>query len=148
VYPCSRVWSDHEAHAAVLSRLRDVHPRERRRVADVVRRVAVRHLPLQLTLVEIDRREHAVRRLYDRQTLDLQTATTTARAAASGARRPGRARASSCRASATSAAAAAASSSSRFRRRAAARASAALGRIGRAAEARTFRDAEVRAVHA
>ena len=35
-------------------------------IADVVRRVAVRHLPQQLAAIEVDRREHAVRRLHDR----------------------------------------------------------------------------------
>ena len=48
---------DHQADAAVLAGLRDVHPLQRRIGAHVVRRVAVRHLELQLALVEIDRRE-------------------------------------------------------------------------------------------
>ena len=52
-----------------LSGLRDRHPLQRRMVAHRVRRVAVRHLPHQLALVEIDRRQHAVRRLHERQTL-------------------------------------------------------------------------------
>ena len=46
-----------QADAAALTRLRDVQPLERRMIADVVRRVAVRHLPQQLAAIEIDRRQ-------------------------------------------------------------------------------------------
>ena len=48
-------------------------------------RVAVRHLPHQLAAVEIDGREHAVRRLHDRQSLDVQTAAGARAGSAGGA---------------------------------------------------------------
>ena len=52
-----------QSDAAVLSRLRDVHPSEQGTVARCVRCVAVRHLELQVALVEFDHRQHALRRL-------------------------------------------------------------------------------------
>ena len=43
-------------------------------IPDVVRRLAVRDLPHDLALVQIDRRDAAIRRLDQRQALDEQTA--------------------------------------------------------------------------
>ena len=50
-----------------------------------IRRLAVRHPPLDGALVEIDRREHAVRRLQDRQPLHGQSAAAFAPAATAAA---------------------------------------------------------------
>jgi hypothetical protein len=60
-------FGDHQSHArcARLSRFRNVQTFERWMVADVIRRVAVRHLPQDLTPVETDRREDSVRRFDD-----------------------------------------------------------------------------------
>ena len=100
-------------------------PLQRRVIADRVRRVAVRHLPHQLAVVEIDRGEHAVRRLDERQTLHGQAAA----AAACRRRRRRRRRAAPRRGAAAAA---------RRRVRRGRAAAAALRRVGRAAEARAF----------
>ena len=61
---------------------RDVHALQQRVIAHRVRRLAVRHAPLDRALVEIDRREHAVRRLQDRQPLHVETGAFAAAATA------------------------------------------------------------------
>ena len=53
-----------------LTGLRNVQTLQRRMIADVVRRVAVRHLPGDLAAIQVDRRDGAVRRLENRQALD------------------------------------------------------------------------------
>ena len=58
---------------------------ERRIVLDVVRRLAVRHLPGDLAFIEIDRGDAAVRRLDDRQTLHGQPGRSAFAAAAASA---------------------------------------------------------------
>ena len=68
-----------EPDAAALAGLRNVHALQRGMIAHVVRRVAVRHLPHQLAAIEIDRGEHAVRRLHDRQPLHGQAALAAGR---------------------------------------------------------------------
>src|SRR5262245_9678066 len=73
---------DQRADDAGLTRAGDVDPFERRIVPDVVRRVAVRDLPEDFALVEADRADAPVRRLHDRQALDVE-ATATALTAAS-----------------------------------------------------------------
>src|SRR6185436_10981004 len=55
---------------------RDVQALERGIVLDRIGRVAVRDLPYQFTLVEIDRADAAVRRLDQRQALDRHAAAT------------------------------------------------------------------------
>ncbi len=78
------------ADDAGLSGSRNLQPFQRRVVADVVRRVAVRDLPQDLAAIEADRRDAAVGRLDDRQALDRQpgtaalTTATAARAASGG----------------------------------------------------------------
>src|SRR5262249_38904297 len=69
---------DDQTDAALQTRFRDVHPLEQRAVAYRVRCVAVWHLPLDLTLVEIDRVQESVRRLEQRQTLNRQATTAAA----------------------------------------------------------------------
>ena len=62
---------DQHADAAALAGLRDVQALQQRVVADRVGRVAVRHLEQQLVRVlQVDRRQHAVGRLDDRQALE------------------------------------------------------------------------------
>src|SRR5206468_689909 len=70
---------DHDADAALLPGLRDVHAAQERVIADVVRRVAVRHLEEQLaTGVEVDGRDHTVRRLHNRKSVEAFTEGLTA----------------------------------------------------------------------
>src|SRR5256885_9115147 len=56
-----------------LARLRNRQPFERRMIADVVRRVAVRHLPENLAAIEIDGGDRAERRRSEEHTSELQS---------------------------------------------------------------------------
>src|SRR5206468_6966829 len=112
---------------ALLARLRNVHVFEQRMVADHVRRVSVRDLPHEVAAIEVDRVEHAVRRLEERQTLYLQAEAATAACW----RRTGRAGRRCSRA-------ASAGSRARGRSRAWRSASTPLRRVGRAPEAGAF----------
>src|SRR5262245_27954801 len=70
-----------------LTGLRNSLPAERRMVANVVGRVAVRHLPDNVAAIEIDRGDRAVWRLENRDPVDRQSATaaaTTCSCAAAG----------------------------------------------------------------
>src|SRR4051812_32787429 len=90
-----RITEDHkclrndEPDAAALAGAGNRHALERRVVAHRVRRFAVRHLPLHVPLVEIDRGKDTVGRLEDREALDRQAAfgisAAAARAAATAA---------------------------------------------------------------
>ena len=55
-----------QTDASALSGLGNVHSSQRGVVSDGVGCVAMRNLPHEFTLVEIDRRHHTVRRLYER----------------------------------------------------------------------------------
>ena len=65
---------DHQpdTRRARLTGLRNVQAFKSRVVSDVIRRVAVRHLPDNLATIKIDRSESAVRRLHHRQSLDAE----------------------------------------------------------------------------
>ena len=90
---------------------------ERRMILDVVRRLAVRDLPDELALVQIERRDAAVRRLDERQTLHGQAAAAFAAAtAAAGLRRHPPPRPAGLAAAAASAAATSPLPASRVRR--------------------------------
>src|SRR5260221_3318506 len=56
-----------DAAGGYLARLWNVHAAQRWMIADVVRRVAVRHLPDDVAAIEIEGGDRAVRRLHDRQ---------------------------------------------------------------------------------
>ena len=85
-----RLGHDH-ADVPLLAGLRDVHAFQRGMIAHRVGRIAVRRRPHQLTLVEVDADDLAVRRLDDRQTL-YGRAESTAAARRSGAASAGRCR--------------------------------------------------------
>ena len=68
-----------DAAGAGLAGLRNVQALQRRMVAHVVRRVAVRHLPDDLAAIEIDRGDRSVRRLEDRQAVDGEPAAASRR---------------------------------------------------------------------
>src|SRR4029450_5687092 len=61
---------DEHANAAALAGLRDVHALERGIVANVVRGVAVRYLPLERAVLEVDGGHHTIRRLEDRESVE------------------------------------------------------------------------------
>src|SRR5512143_36189 len=63
---------DNQPDGAVLAGLRNIPVLQRRMVAHNIRRIAVRNLPGDLTLVEIDSREQSVWRLQDGEALHLQ----------------------------------------------------------------------------
>src|SRR5260221_5290369 len=87
---------DERPDDAGLAGARDIQALERRMITNVVRRVAVRDLPEDFSLIQTDRRDAAVRRLRDRQALNRQSAaaalasaSTTAGAAACGGSKRG-----------------------------------------------------------
>src|SRR6266851_1954750 len=73
---------DHRPDDASLARAGNVEALERRVVPDVVGRIAVRNLPDDLALVQIDRADAPVRRLHDRQALARESWTPSLAAAA------------------------------------------------------------------
>src|SRR5262249_14650531 len=76
----------HQSNAPLLTGLRDVEPAKRRMITNLVRRVAMRHLPHQVATIQIECREDAVRRLHDRQALHIESAATAARGRRTGGR--------------------------------------------------------------
>src|SRR5262249_9635092 len=70
---------DHDADAARLPSLPDVHPAQLRVVANRIWRIAVRHLEFQCARVQVDRWADAVGRFHNRQTIEaLRQATASA----------------------------------------------------------------------
>src|SRR2546427_13269216 len=63
------------ARSASLSRLRNVQTFQCRMVANVIRRIAMRHLKQELATIEIDGREDSIRRFDAGYPFDIQAAT-------------------------------------------------------------------------
>src|SRR2546427_9633429 len=70
--------------SANLSRLRNVQTFQCWMVANVIRRIAMRHLKQELATIEIDGREDPIRRVDDGYPFDIQAATALPRRRASG----------------------------------------------------------------
>src|SRR5579885_1497036 len=86
---------DQHADTSVHAGVADVAAFQGGMIADVVRSLAVGHLPFECALIEINGRDHTVRRLHYRQALNQKTAASAASAARRAASPGVRTRASS-----------------------------------------------------
>ena len=80
----TRVLVTSKPDAARLAGVGNVHALQSGMIANRIGRLAIRHLPLDVAAIEIDRRDYRVRRLHDRKPLHGQAPTAGAAGRGSG----------------------------------------------------------------